>query len=134
MKKISLTLVVISCLISTASSFANNVDLNIYYSSLHSKSGLTRTLHPPTDITIINATSNFIFAVVPGSPVNDCLNSGMNDHIYGYNPNLETTYIVLQDYPYRNTFYADYVCRLAIVTAYGSPGYYRVNIDSDLCN
>lgn len=133
MKKISLGLVAISSLISASFCFANTPDLSNYFSTLHSKptAGLKATFHPPTDITIVNASTNYIFAVVPGSPVNDRLSPGFNDHIYGYNTN--DAYIVLQD-PYRDTFYSDYVCRLAIVTVYGNPGSYRINIDNDLCN
>lgn len=106
-----------------------------YTSTLHPAAGMTAnaTLHPPTDITIINATNNYIFAVVPGSPINDTLSPGFNDHIYNNNPSAWTTYLMLQD-PYRNTFFANNVCRLAIVTVYGAPGAYRLNIDSDLCN
>ncbi len=132
MKKLLLTACAVAGL--AASSLSNAAPMN-YTSTLHPGAGaaLNATLHPPTDITIINATNNYIYAVVPGSPINDALSPGFNDHIYNNNASAWTTYVLLQD-PYRNTFFANNVCRLAIVTVYGAPGAYRLNIDNDLCN
>ena len=105
-----------------------------YGSTLHPiQSVVANMLHPPTDITVINASSNYIYAVVPNSPVNDYLSPGYNDHIYNYDSSVYSTYLVLQD-PYRRTFYSNVVCRLAIVTVHGYTGNYTVNTDSDLCN
>lgn len=105
-----------------------------YSTTLHPiQSTVANMLHPPTDITVVNASSSYLYAVVPNSPVNDYLSPGFNDHIYNYDPNLYTTHLVLQD-PYRRTFYSNVVCRLAIVTVYGYSGNYTVNTDSDLCN
>lgn len=123
--------------LSVSSAFANPASLSDYYSSVRPQATASKTLqaslHPATDITVINASTNYIYAVVPNSPVNDLLNPGFNDHIYNTNPNVWSTYLVLQD-PYRATFYSANVCRLAIVTVYGSPGHYRINTDTDLCN
>lgn len=132
MKKLTLVVFALFSTFFSCALFASNIDLNQYYSTLHPSSP-KNFMHPPTDISVINATSSFIYVVVPGTSVNDYLTPGFNDHIYGSNPNSFSTYIVLQD-PYRNTFFADSVCRLAIVTAYGNIGSYRLNIDSDLCN
>src|SRR6185295_5565392 len=103
------------------------------YSSSIQPSSKSPMFHPPTDITVINASSNGIYVTVPNSPVNDYLNPGYNDHVYNRDPNLWYTYLVLQD-QYRGTFYAANVCRLAIVTVYGYTGHFRINTDSDLCN
>lgn len=133
MKKINLSLLAVSSLLTASLSFAAVSDSNKYFSTLHPqvKNASIDLLHPPTDISIVNASSNYIYVVVP--PVNDRITPGFNDHIYGYDPTSWQTWITLQD-PYRSTFFADYVCKLAIVTVYGAPGSYRINIDSDLCN
>lgn len=119
----------------SSTAFAANPTLNQYSSTMHPQSGnvLNTLLHPPTDITVVNASGDYIYAVVPYSPVNDYLSPGFNDHIYNNDPNVWNTYLVLQDV-YRNTFYATNVCRLAIVTVYGYTGNFRINVDSDLCN
>lgn len=109
-------------------------DLSGYYSSMHPKTGVAlkkAMLHPPTDITIVNASSNYIFAIVPNA-INDMINPGFNDHIYNNNPGVWTTYLVLQD-PFHNDFFRDNVCREAVITVYGGPGSYRINVDNDLC-
>lgn len=132
MKKISLFSLIFATLLFSSSIFAANTALKTYGSTLHPAAGAA-LLHPPTDITIINATNDGIYAVVPGSPIYDYLNPGFNDHIYNSDPNNWYTFLVLQD-PYRNQFFSGTVCRLAIVTVYGYRGNYRINTDSDLCN
>lgn len=117
------------------SAFASTTNLNQYYSSMHpsTSNAIKNLLHPPVDITIINATSDYIYVVVPNSPINDYISPGYNDHIHNFDPNIYSTYLVVQD-PYRNTFYSNTVCRTAILTVYGHPGNYRQNLDTDLCN
>lgn len=134
MKKMLLASLFAVGMIST-NAFAYTQPLYQYSSTLHPQSASSGAslLHPPTDITVINASSSSIYAVVPNSPVNDYLTPGYNDHIYNYDPNLFYTYLVLQD-AYRATFFAGNVCRLAIVTVYGYTGNFSWNIDSDLCN
>lgn len=133
MKKTLLASLAVASALSASAYAANG--LSSYYSSQHPapKASLSTMMHPPTDITVINASTNSIYAIIPGSPVNDLLYSGQNDHIYGYDPNIYYTHLVLQD-PYHSTFFSTPVCRLAIVTVYGSPGNYRIVTDSDLCN
>lgn len=125
------------CITSAALSqtaLANNALSSQYSSTLHPQAGQANTLlHPPTDITIINATSDYIYAIVPNSPVYDYITPGYNDHIYNYSPDLMSTYVILQD-AYHNTIFSNNVCRLAIMTVYGYAGQYSINIDTDLCN
>ena len=133
MKKIKWATLALTAFLSSSLAFAGTNSLSDYYSTMHPKASVAggkNLLHPNTDISVINATSSYIYVVVPGA-INDYLNPGYNDHIYS--PNGYDTYLVLQD-PYRNTFLAANVCRLAIVTAYGYPGNYRWNIDDDLCH
>lgn len=132
MKKIALAALIVSSLLSSTFSFANSI-ANNYASSLHPKANIAANLmlHPPTDITIINASTNYIYAVIPNF-VNDLITPGNNDHLYGYQEGVWSTYIMLQD-PNHNTFFSTNVCRLAIVTVYGGPGSYRITTDSDLC-
>jgi len=134
MKIYKLLAVCFSFVLSTSLAFASTSSLNEYYSTMHpsTSNAIKNMLHPPVDITIINATSNYIYVVVPNSPVNDYISPGYNDHIHNYDANVWNTYVVLQD-AYRNTFYTNTVCRLAILTVYGYPGNYRENLDTDLC-
>lgn len=134
MKKLLLASLAAVGFISSAA-FAYTQPLYTYSSTLHPQAANSSAslLHPPTDITVINASANPIYAVVPNSPVNDYLTPGYNDHIYNYDPNLWYTYLVLQD-AYRTTFFSANVCRLAIVTVYGYTGNFSWNIDTDLCN
>jgi len=135
MKRIIKSSLVGVALLAASSAFAYTKPLYTYSSTFHASSTTAQAtlVHPPTDITVINASSNFIYVTVPNSPINDYLQPGYNDHVYNYDPNLWFTYLVLQD-QYRATFYSANVCRLAIVTVYGYTGHFRINVDSDLCN
>ena len=135
MKKSKLAMTIAGALMFCTSVCSAAQANNQYGSTLHpiQASITANLLHPPTDITVINASTNYIYAVIPNSPVNDYLRPGFNDHIYNYDPNIFSTYLVLQDV-YHRTFYSSSVCRLAIVTVYGYTGNYTVNTDSDLCN
>ena len=67
----------IAALISSTLSFADPGSLSQYYSTKHPQVASKNTLlHPNTDITVINATSSYIYAVVPGA-INDYLESGI---------------------------------------------------------
>jgi hypothetical protein len=121
----------LSTLLLCASAYAMPAANSQYSSTLHPLPN--SMLHPPTDITIANATYDFIYAQVPNTTINDPVRPGTNDHIYNSDPNVYSVYIVLRDYR-NNVFYSNVVCRLAIVTVSGTIGYYRVNTDSDLCN
>ncbi|MBA3660583.1 MAG: hypothetical protein H0W64_02550 [Gammaproteobacteria bacterium] len=135
MRKIQLCATALMSLFTASVAFASSDMLSNYYSSQRPQAtaAIKASLHPPTDITVINASTSHIYAVVPNSPINDLINPGFNDHIYNTNPNVWSTLLVLQD-PYRGTFFNANVCRLAIVTVYGTPGSYRINTDTDLCN
>lgn len=135
MKKIYLCLTALLSFAYAAFTFAEPATTKGYFSIV--RPGIEQSVknalaHPPTDITIINASSSGIFVVVPNSPINDFVNFGYNDHVYNSDVNSTFTYIVLQD-PFHNTFFSSNVCRLAIITVYGNQGAYRINTDSDLC-
>src|SRR5688500_4996189 len=115
MKKIN-SILLAAALLTSSFVYANGTSLNDYYSTLHpqrSVASLKAPMHPITDITVVNASSSYIYAVVPNSPINDLVNAGYNDHIYNNDPNIWYTTLVLQD-PYRSSFYSATVCRLAI--------------------
>jgi hypothetical protein len=131
MKNIMKSSIVGLALLAVSSAWSSTSALHTYSSTLHPAS--ESLMHPHTDITVINASTSGIYAIVPNSPINDYITPGYNDHIYNSDPNLWWTYLVLQD-TYRTTFYSASVCREAIVTVYGSVGHYRINVDSDLCN
>lgn len=134
MKMRSLSLLVATGLVSSTVAFAGQSVLSGYYSSQHPQTTLAAkaTMFPPTDITVTNASSNTIFVVVPNSPINDTVYAGTNDHIR-HNTYYGSTTISLQD-PNHNQFWSGAVCRLALVTVYGTPGNYRTNVDNELCN
>lgn len=134
MKMRSLSLLVATGLVSSTVAFAGQSVLSGYYSSQHPQTTLAAkaTLFPPTDITITNASNNTIYAAVPNSPIYDTIYAGNNDHIR-HNTYYGDTFISLQD-PNHNQFWSGSVCRLALVTVYGNPGSYRVNVDREYCN
>ena len=90
--------------------------------------------HPPTDITIINSSSNVFYAAVPNTPIYDRVDpSGpyahdqiRNDSWYG------DTFISLQD-PNHVQFFGQPVCRLAIINVKGVPNNYSVEVNTELC-
>ncbi|OGT56760.1 MAG: hypothetical protein A3F14_04380 [Gammaproteobacteria bacterium RIFCSPHIGHO2_12_FULL_43_28] len=135
MKKQSIGLTAIAALLAANVAFANNVDLNGYYSTQHPQTmsnSVKATMFPPTDITLINGSSDIIFAVVPGSPINDVIYPTKNDHIR-HNTYAGLTRIMLKD-PSNSVFFDNYLCRLAVMTVYGQPGNYQWNVDNELCN
>jgi hypothetical protein len=132
MKRIITSSLIGAAFLAASSAWAYTKPLYTYSSTMHPSTVQSNLMHPPTDITVINASSSYIYAVVPNSPVNDYITPGYNDHIYNYDPSLFWTYLVLQD-TYRTTFYAQNVCREAIVTVYGYTGHFTINVDSDLC-
>tara|TARA_R110000868_G_scaffold323928_5_gene584853 strand:- start:693 stop:1103 length:411 start_codon:yes stop_codon:yes gene_type:complete len=134
-KMSTLMAIVSTAVIAASTTIASAQSLQGYSSTIHpaTNSASNSLLHPPTDITIINASTDYIYALVPGSPVNDLLRPMSNDHIYSYDPNLRYNHIVLQD-AYRNSFYDYMVCRLAIITVHGYAGNYTITTDDDLCN
>jgi hypothetical protein len=129
MKKI--TSVLFALLLST-SAFSTTA-INSQYGSTQHPLQTKNLLHPPTDITVVNASGSYFYAIVPNSPISDYITPGTNDHIYNYNPNIYTTWVVLNDV-YGNTFYSNNVCREAIITVAGYTGNFRINTDTDLCN
>lgn len=133
MKKFKLSIIAFASLASASIALAGN-SLSDYYTSQHPKTNtaVKNLLHPPTDITVINASSSYIFVHIPGTNIMDLLNPGYNDHIYNWNGNVWYTPLQLQD-PYHSAFYNGNMCRLSIVTVYGNPGHYRINTDDDLC-
>lgn len=132
MKIKSLLALISTAVVASTCSFASNA---LHYSTtLHpAKEVVKNLLHPPTDITVINASSSYIYAIVPGSSVNDYIRPMANDHIYSYDPNLLYTHLVIQD-AYRSTLYDYMVCELAVVTVHGSASRFVITTDNDLCN
>ncbi|OGT45898.1 MAG: hypothetical protein A3E83_02310 [Gammaproteobacteria bacterium RIFCSPHIGHO2_12_FULL_41_20] len=112
--------------------FSQGVDFNGYYSTQHvSKSATANNLVPPTDITVVNASSDIVYAIVPNSPIHDLIYSGQNDHIR-HNNYYGDTHLVLTD-PFSRTLFDGYVCRLAMVSVSNPFGAYRINVDSEYC-
>lgn len=134
MKKI-FTALFLTSFLATAAFADANVNSG-YFSTQHpaaktASPAAAKALVPPTDITITNASNSVIFASVPNSPVYDMIYSGTNDHIR-HNSYFGDTHIVLSD-PNHNVFFDSYVCRLAVMTVYGYPGAYRINVDKEYC-
>lgn len=90
------------------------------------------TMHPFTDISIINASSDDIYMSTPNVPVTKQIPRGYNGHITNTDPNSYYTYVTLSD-PFGNVFFSRSVCRLDILTVYGYPGNYSINEDTELC-
>ena len=109
---------------------------NGYFSAQHSQpskgSIKAANLVPPTDITIINASNDFIVASVIDTTFSTTIYSDSNDHIRNYEY-AGMTPIALRG-PYGSSFFTRNVCRYAVLTVYGQPGSYRVNVDSEYCN
>lgn len=133
MKKLSLILSLF-CFSAYALAATTPTSFSGYYSSLHPlKARIAKAIiHPPTDITISNASNNMIYAIVPNTPIHDAIYPGNNDHIYNHEGAFYTS-LILQD-QYANVFFNNAVCPLAVMTVYGTFGSYRVNVDNDLCN
>lgn len=134
MEKFKLSVVALTSLLSTSIAFAGTT-LSDFYTTMHPKTNvaLKNMIHPPVDVTVINASTSYIYVRVYGTVVHDYLRPGFNDHVYNYDSTMWSVPIMLED-PRGNVFYNENVCRLAIVTVYGNPGNYRINTDNDLCN
>ena|SRR3990167_4251127 len=131
MKKLCLSAIAALGVIAAPLVSAQSVNLNGYYSTQHaSKMATASNLVSPTDITVINSSSDSIYVIVPNA-INDLVYSGQNDHIrhpsyYG------DTYLVLTD-PYSRTLFQGNVCRLAVISVTNFFGAYRTNVDSEYC-
>lgn len=134
MKKTALMLIATGLLSVATAAVAGPEDG--YFSTLHplvSATGGKAPRFPATDITVVNASNNVIFAIVPNTPINDLLNpNSQPDHIRNNNGAFNTT-LILQD-PYRATFDQRVVCPRALVTVFGGPGAYRINVDEEYCH
>lgn len=134
MKKLSLIAATAVGLLSASFAFAENVDLNGYYSTKHPQTTLATKANvtPPTDITVINGSTANIYAIVPNSPIFDLIYSGGdNDHIR-HSTYAGNTHLVLQD-TYNRIFFDGYVCRLAVVSVDSLTGVLRTRVDSEYC-
>lgn len=135
MKKTLLILLTLTTMASTAFAAAplSKLELGHYYSKQHPRTpGMNAaSMYPATDITVVNATVGVIYTVVPNSPIYDVNSPETNDHVR-HDSLMGPTHIHLQD-PYGNAFFDNYVCRLAVITTFGFPGSYRVNVDEEYC-
>ncbi|VVC75236.1 hypothetical protein AQUSIP_05240 [Aquicella siphonis] len=133
MKKMLTTLAATASIVAVSFAFAAaKVDSGVYYSTQHPKAGMKALAVPATNITVTNYSDELIFAVVPGSPIDDRIGSGKsdtisNDSYYG------DTHLVLLDWN-RSVFFDQNVCRRAIVTVDGRPGSYHIDVNRKFCN
>lgn len=133
MKKLLTATTIVGLLFSAIANAAPAV--TNYYSSQKSKMTTISQakLYPATDIGVYNWSSDYIYTLVPNSPINDRVYPQENYHIYN-DTYYGMTHIVLQDpTPYRNVFFDGYVCRYAVVNVYGYPGSYNVYVNSSYC-
>jgi hypothetical protein len=140
MKLQSLSLLIAATLASSVNAMPSQpaelskADLAGYYSSQHPHAGLKAALansYPATDITVVNATDNVITMAIPNA-FSDYVQVEANNHLR-HQTLVAPTHLNLLD-PYGNVFFDQYVCRLAVVTAYGQVGSYRINVDTEYCN
>ena len=134
MKNVCLTLAAVAGLVAATTVFADNAQLKQYYSSqkpLATADGSKANRFPPTDITITNSSVAAIHVVIPGTSIHDTLYPTANDHIRNNNGAFNTS-IILED-PYHTIFWNNTVCPRALVTVYGQPGSYRINVDNEYC-
>lgn len=98
-------------------------------------SGLKSYIHPLTNITVINASVDTIYAVVTANNIYQLYQAVYpRGYLHIYEDDLfDPTYLVLKD-PYSNDFFSGYVCRRAIITVFGQPGSYLVQNDRDFCD
>jgi hypothetical protein len=136
MKKSGLLALITTAVIFSSSVFAaDQPSKNLFTKMVPSAADTTAKslLHPPTNITVVNASSSYIYVTIPGTAVNDYLRPGINDHIYSNDPNVFYWYLLLKD-TYNRAIYSGQVCREAIVVVTGYTGNFTFNTDSDLCN
>lgn len=133
MKKILAATALIGFLFSAIANAAPTV--SNYYSTQKPKAVTTvkKNLYPATDIGVYNWSSDYIYTVVPNTPINDLVYPNDNDHIYNDTYYGMTHIVLLDPTPYRNVFFDGYVCRYAVVNVYGYPGSYNVYVNSSYC-
>lgn len=110
---------------------APDVNTDNYYVNANNTAFTKALAVPETNITVLNYSDESVYVIVPNSPINVEVFSGNSRTIsrngyYGY------TQLVLQDWN-GITFFNQGVCRRAIVTVNGRPGYYHVSIDGKFC-
>ena len=128
MKKILIALATTLSLAAATTTFAANTGTNDYYISSGDQIASKAFVVPATNITVLNYSDEFIYLA---SPVNYQIPSG-NSRTISRNAYYDSTHIVLQDWNY-TTFYDRFVCRRAIITVDGRPGYYRISVDGRYC-
>jgi len=121
-------LALLGALATTAAYADVKAPANKYSSAPYTKT-FNAALVPPTNIAILNFSSDTVYAVVPGFSIP--LLSG-NANTITHPTYWDDSYLTLQD-PYHTPFYNRYVCHRAIVTIGGTPGYYRIDVDSRYC-
>lgn len=124
---------------------AANMDLNpappskSYTSQIQMdpKNTLKRTMLYQTDIAVINGTTGPVHSMVVDDYNNPILDTFLypetrNDHILhpDWRGNTHVAFVNEFGYP----IYNGYVCRLAVISIFGTPNYYRVTIDSTYCS
>lgn len=131
MKKLAFAMAVTVAMTFGANAFAEK--LEGYSSKLSPALGASKKANFtwPTNITVINASSGYIYVTVPNTNIYDYVQPRLNDHVYNQYGSVFTN-IVLRD-QYNTPFYSQVVCPYAIVTVHGYTGNYTVNTDSDLC-
>lgn len=96
--------------------------------ALHGAKGAS---FPPTDITIINGSSDLINIAIPGDTFTDVIFSTTSKHLVNYYGAFNTP-IALKD-PFYAQFFTGVLCPYAVVSVFGRPGYYKVTVDSEYC-
>lgn len=143
MHKIIITLLAITTFFVSTITLANSLEIaksnttnpaiNPHYSSSLSpkKTGLRAAFsYYASDITVINATSNVIYTVIP-DVINDFTSRDETDHLF-HPTYAGDTFLILED-PNHAAFFQSDVCHLALVIIYGSPGSYTVKVDRSYC-
>lgn len=137
MKKITVSSLALIGMLSSALTFAADSKLSSFYSSMHPKPQLAAKagLHPATDVTVVNASTSYIYATVRDQynnlVINDVLYPNQNDHLYSDDPYAFSYNTLILNDPYYNSFYVNHPCRYALITVYGTPGNYRI---TNACN
>lgn len=134
MKTMRLSFIALAAMAAASIASAASPNLADYYSAQHPalNSKVKAVTFPATDITVINASTSPIYAIVPNSPIYDLIYPTANDHIRN-NTFYGDTNLVLQD-TYQNTIFNRYVCRASVVTVYGQPGSNSIVIDTEYCS
>jgi hypothetical protein len=86
---------------------------------------------PPTDITLINASSDIVNVAIPGDTFTDVIFPTTSKHLVNYHGAFNTP-IAFKD-PFYAQFFTGILCPYAVVTIFGRPGYYKVTVDSEYC-